>query len=211
MIRRATARDPLRVAVLVSGAGTNLQALIDAFGGDASPVRLVGVASTRPAVRALERAEQAGIPRAVFARTSTAEGRDARLSAWLEARETELVVCAGWLGLLTPPLLRRFPCLNVHPALSPAFPGLRAVEQALAYGVAVTGVTVFLLDEGVDTGPVVLQEPVRVHYDDTAETLLARLHGVEHRLIVEAVAALAADRVDVRERRVRINPPVEAE
>jgi len=81
MIRRATARDPLRVAVLVSGAGTNLQALIDAFGGDTSPVRLVGVASTRPAVRALERAEQAGIPRAVFARTSTAEGRDARLSA----------------------------------------------------------------------------------------------------------------------------------
>jgi phosphoribosylglycinamide formyltransferase-1 len=99
----------------------------------------------------------------------------------------------------------------VHPALAPAFPGVRAVEQALAYGVAVTGVTVFLVDEGVDTGPVLLQEPVRVHYDDTAETLLARLHVVEHRLIVEAVAALAADRVDVRERRVRVNPPVEAE
>jgi phosphoribosylglycinamide formyltransferase-1 len=211
MIRRATARDPLRVAVLVSGVGTNLQALIDAFGGDASPVRLVAVASTRPAVRALERAEQAGIPSAVFARAGTTEARDARLGAWLEGRATELVVCAGWLGLLTPPLLRRFPCLNVHPALSPAFPGLHAVEQALAYGVAVTGVTVFLLDEGVDTGPVVLQEPVRVHYDDTAETLLVRLHAVEHRLIVEAVAALAADRVDVRGRRVRVKPPVEAE
>jgi phosphoribosylglycinamide formyltransferase-1 len=210
MIRRATARDPLRVAVLVSGEGTNLQALIDAF-GDGTPVTLVGVASTRPAVRALERAEDAGIPHAVFARTAMAEERDARLAAWLEARAAELVVCAGWLGLLTPSLLARFPCLNVHPALAPAFPGVRAVEQALAYGVAVTGVTVFLVDEGVDTGPVLLQEPVRVHYDDTAETLLARLHVVEHRLIVEAVAALAADRVDVRERRVRVNPPVEAE
>jgi len=210
MIRRATARDPLRVAVLVSGEGTNLQALIDAF-GDGTPVTLVGVASTRPAVRALERAEDAGIPHAVFARTATAEERDARLAAWLEARAAELVVCAGWLGLLTPSLLARFPCLHVHPALPPAFPGVRAVEQALAYGVVVTGVTVFLVDEGVDTGPVLLQEPVRVHYDDTAETLLARLHVVEHRLIVEAVAALAADRVDVRERRVRVNPPVEAE
>jgi len=211
MIRAASPADPLRVGVLVSGAGTNLQALIHAFAKPRSSVRLVGVASTRAGVRALERAATAGIESVVLGRGDDAAARDARLAAWLGARGAELVVCAGWLALLDAALHELVPCVNVHPALSPAFPGLHAVEEALAYGVRVTGVTVFLVDGGVDTGPVIAQEAVRVHYDETAESLLARIHAVEHRLLVEVVSAFADDRVDIDGRLVRVRPPVEAE
>jgi len=170
------------IGVLVSGEGTNLQALLD----EGLPV--VAVASNRPGVRALERAEQAGVPGAVFALGDFASrgGRDAAMADWLTERGVGVVVCAGYMHLLTPGFLERFPVLNVHPSLLPAFPGMHAIEEALAAGVAETGVTVHFVDEGVDTGPAVLQEAVTVLPGDTAETLRLRLREVEHRLLPHA-------------------------
>jgi len=171
------------IAVLASGAGTNLQALIDAR------MPICAVASNKPGAKALERAERAGIPTAVFELEAhvSREARDLALADWLAGRGAELVVCAGYMHLLTGPFLERFSCINVHPSLLPAFPGANAIEEALAAGVEETGVTVHFLDEGVDTGPVILQEAVPVRAGDTAATLHARLQQVEHRLLPEAV------------------------
>ena len=184
MARRAASAEAAAavIGVLVSGEGTNLQALLD----EGLPV--VAVASNRPGVRALERAEAAGAPTAVFPLgeyASRAE-RDAAMADWLAERGAGLVVCAGYMHLLTPGFLERFPVLNVHPSLLPAFPGMHAVEDALAAGAAETGVTVHFVDEGIDTGPVVLQERVPIRPDDTAETLHERLHELEHRLLPHA-------------------------
>jgi phosphoribosylglycinamide formyltransferase-1 len=176
------------VGVLVSGSGTNLQALIDAG------VPVVAVASNVPNVRALERAEAAGIPRAVFELSAYAgrEQRDLAVADWLEGLGVGLVVCAGYMHLLTPAFLARFPgsVVNVHPSLLPAFPGTHAVEDALAAGVEETGVTVHIVDDGIDTGPVLAQETVRVAPDDTRESLLERIHEVEHRLLPHVVRTL---------------------
>ncbi len=184
MARRAMAATDTAgmIGVLVSGEGTNLQALLD----EGLPV--VAVASNRPGVRALERAEAGGIPHAVFALGAFASRgeRDAAMADWLAERGVRLVVCAGYMHLLTPGFLERFPVLNVHPSLLPAFPGMRAVEEALAAGVAETGVTVHFVDEGVDTGPPVLQEAVAVLPSDTPDTLRLRLREVEHRLLPHA-------------------------
>ncbi|MBD0291811.1 MAG: phosphoribosylglycinamide formyltransferase [Thermoleophilia bacterium] len=170
------------IGVLVSGEGTNLQALLD----EGLPV--FAVASNRPGVPALSRAERAGVPAAVFEleEYATREARDLAMAAWLAARGVEVVVCAGYMHLLTPPFLARFPALNVHPSLLPAFPGAHAVEDALDAGVPETGVTVHFLDEGVDTGPIVVQERVPVRPSDTRETLAERIHAVEHRLLPDA-------------------------
>jgi phosphoribosylglycinamide formyltransferase 1 len=180
------------IGVLVSGEGTNLQALID----ERLPV--VAVASNRPGVRALERAERAGIPTAVFPLDDYPDRpvRDATMADWLAGNGVELVVCAGYMHLLTPVFLERFPALNVHPSLLPAFPGTTPVEDALAAQAAETGVTVHFVDEGVDTGPVVLQETVAVEPGDTAATLRARLHAVEHRLLPAAVRLHLAGELD---------------
>jgi phosphoribosylglycinamide formyltransferase-1 len=179
------------IGVLVSGSGTNLQALID----DGLPI--AAVASNVPGVRALERATAAGIPIAVFELESYASRveRDLALADWLESLGARLVVCAGYMQLLTPPFLARFPgrVINVHPSLLPAFPGTDAVEDALAAGVTETGVTVHYVDEGIDTGPVIVQQRVAIEPGDTAETLLARLHEVEHRLLPAAARGLLAD------------------
>ncbi len=152
MIRDATTDDPLRLGVLVSGNGTNLQALLDAFNASPSRAKVMCVASTRPGVRALDRAASAGVEAAVFERTGEPRERDQRLSAWLEARQVELVVCAGWLGLLADEFLARHVAINVHPSLLPAFPGMSAAADAIAAGVRVTGATVFIVDGGVDSG-----------------------------------------------------------
>jgi len=173
------------IGVLVSGEGTNLQALID----EGLPV--VAVASDRRDVPALLRASAAGIPTATFSvecHESRAE-RDLVMAAWLEEHGVELVVLAGYMQLLTAPFLERFPerIINVHPSLLPSFPGVHAVEEALAHGVRWTGATVHVVDEGVDTGPIVLQEPVPVLEGDTPETLHARIQEVEHRLLPAAV------------------------
>jgi phosphoribosylglycinamide formyltransferase-1 len=171
------------IGVLVSGAGTNLQALLDAR------LAVAAVASSKPGVRALERAQAAGVPAAVFALADfpTRERRDAAMADWLADRGVELAVCAGFMELLTPGFLERFPAINVHPSLLPAFPGTRAVEEALAAGVSETGVTVHLVDEGIDTGPVIAQERVPLREGDTRETLHERLQEVEHRLLPDAV------------------------
>jgi phosphoribosylglycinamide formyltransferase-1 len=173
------------IGVLVSGEGTNLQALLD----EALPV--VAVASNRRDARALGRARAAGVAHAAFPLDDYADRgeRDGAMAAWLEEQGVRVVVCAGYMHLLTPGFLERFPerILNVHPSLLPAFPGARAVEDALAAGVRTTGVTVHLVDEGLDTGAVVRQEPVPV---EPRATLLERLHAVEHRLLPEVVREL---------------------
>ena len=170
------------IGVLVSGNGSNLQALID----DGLPVR--AVASNRKDAYALVRAREAGIPAAVFSLDCRAE-RDLVLATWLEEHGVELVVLAGYMHLLTPPFLRRFPgrIVNVHPSLLPQFPGAHAIRDALAAGVATTGVTIHHVDEGLDTGPVIVQEPVAV---EPRGTLEERIHAVEHRLLREVVRDL---------------------
>jgi phosphoribosylglycinamide formyltransferase-1 len=173
------------IGVLVSGYGSNLQALIDA----GLPVAAVG--SNRKDAYALNRARDAGIPTATFALDchESREERDLVMATWLEEHAVDLVVLAGYMHLLTRPFLDRFPgrIVNVHPSLLPAFPGAHAIEDALAAGVDTTGVTVHLVDEGLDTGPILVQEPVAV---EPRETLEERLHAVEHRLLPETVAGL---------------------
>jgi len=176
------------IGVLVSGTGTNLQALLDA----GLPVS--AVASSTPGVQALERAETASVPGAAFPLDAYPgrEPRDAAMADWLEAHGARVVVCAGYMQLLTAGFLARFPCLNVHPSLLPAFPGLDAVGQALAAGVEETGVTVHFVDAGVDTGPVIAQERVAVVPGDTVESLYERIRAVEHRLLPETVSLYLA-------------------
>jgi phosphoribosylglycinamide formyltransferase-1 len=201
VLRPATPDDPLRLGVLVSGTGSNLQVLLDTFNGAPREARVVAVASTRPGVRALERAAAAGVPHEAF---PLADGRDARLADWLDHHQVELAVCAGWMGILTRPFLDRHVAINLHPALLPSFPGAHAITEALDHGVRITGVTVHLVDDGVDSGPILLQAPVPVHYDDDPETLAARLHEAEHRLLPRAVTLLATDRVKLTGRRARV-------
>jgi phosphoribosylglycinamide formyltransferase 1 len=179
------------IGVLVSGRGTNLQALLD------NGLPVVAVASNVAGATALDRAQAAGVPTGVFelADFASREERDEAMAEWLAGHGAELVVCAGYMHLLTPGFLARFPALNVHPSLLPAFPGTRAVEEALAAGVDETGVTVHFLDEGIDTGPIVLQEKVGVAPGDTATTLHARLQEVEHRLLPRAVGLYLAGAV----------------
>jgi phosphoribosylglycinamide formyltransferase 1 len=176
------------IGVLVSGRGSNLQALID------SGLPVAAVASNVAGAGALARAERAGIPTAVFALEDYAsrEERDLAMAAWLGGRAVELVVCAGYMHLLTPAFLARFAAINVHPSLLPAFPGTTPIEDALAAGVAETGVTVHFVDEGVDTGPVIAQEAVAILPGDTPARLRERIHGVEHRLLPQAARSYLA-------------------
>jgi phosphoribosylglycinamide formyltransferase-1 len=176
------------IGVLVSGSGSNLQALLDAR------LPVLAVASNVPGAGALERAAAAGVRTAVFHHDEYADRtqRDRVMADWLQSQGVELVVCAGYMHLLTPAFLDRFPgrVVNVHPALLPAFPGAHAVEDALAAGVAETGASVHLVDEGIDTGPVLRQETVPVLPGDTADSLHDRIRVVEHRILPEAVREL---------------------
>lgn len=196
MIRAATADDPLRVAVLASGRGSNLAALLERL--DAT-VWIVAVASNRADAPALALAADAGIPTAALPRGDDAEARDAALSAWLDDHRVELVVLAGFMEILTPGFVARHRTINVHPSLLPDFPGLRAWEQALAAGVAETGATVHLVDAGLDTGPVLAQEAVPVLPGDDADALHARIQAVEHRLLPATVLRLARDEIPAPE------------
>ena len=175
------------IGVLVSGEGTNLQALIDA----GLPVS--AVASNTARARALERAEAAGIPSAAFELDDyeSREQRDAAMADWLVGHGVTLVVCAGYMHLLRPAFLERFDrVVNTHSAPLPEFPGAHPIEDVLAAGVGETAATVHYVDEGVDTGPVIVAEPVPVRDDDTVETLRARVQEVEHRLLPQAVKEL---------------------
>ena len=209
------AETPLRVVVLVSGSGSNLQSLIDTV-HERGGIEIVRVVSSKAGVLAVERAERAGIPTSVVGLDGRERGeRDRALADVVAAEDPGLVVLAGWMSILTGAFLDRFPdrVINLHPSLLPSFPGMHAIEQALAWGVQVTGVTVHFAEEDVDGGPPILQEPVPVMYGDDAESLTARIREVEHRLVPEAVRLFAAGRVvrDAADRRRVQIVPVEVE
>ena len=188
------------MAVLISGEGSNLQALLDSVHGS-DGIEIVGVVSSRAEARGLARAENAEVETAVFSLADEPDRarRDDALAGWLEERGVELVVLAGFMELLTPGFIRRFAgrIVNVHPALLPAFPGLGAIEQAVEHGVKVAGVTVHFVDEGVDSGPIVLQEAFELPYHRDIEAIRQCFHDVEHRLLPRAVRLIAAGRVSI--------------
>lgn len=189
-----------RVAVLVSGEGSNLQALLDHVHGR-DGIEIVAVAASNPRAHGLERAEDAGVETGVFevgGDTDRTE-RDGALAAWLERRDVTLVVLAGWMQLLSADFVRRFHgrLLNVHPSLLPAFPGLGAIERALEHGVRVTGVTIHFVDEGTDSGPIILQRAIDLPYAARVEEVEREIHAVEHELLPEAVRAVARGSVRI--------------
>jgi phosphoribosylglycinamide formyltransferase-1 len=185
--------EPLRVGVLVSGAGTNLQALLDSV--HAREAQVVAVASNIASAAALERAERAAVDTEVFDARDGEDraARDLRIADWLEERGVRLVVLAGYMQLLSRAFLERFPdaVINVHPSLLPAFPGIRAIEQALDYGGKVFGVTVHFVDAGVDSGPIILQRAIELPHAREPDEVLAALRPIEHELLPEAVRLFA--------------------
>ncbi|HET9162702.1 MAG TPA: phosphoribosylglycinamide formyltransferase [Solirubrobacterales bacterium] len=200
-------RAAFRLVVLASGSGTNLQAILDTLHGREG-VEVAGVGSDKPAAGALLRARNAGVPTGVFPREDFAgrEARDAAIAEWVEARGADLVVLAGYMQLLSPAFVARFRnrIVNIHPALLPAFPGLDAIGQALDAGVETTGVTVHFVDEGVDTGPPILQREVPVPRGRNRAALEEAIHAVEHELYPEAIRMIArgAVRIDADDERV---------
>lgn len=206
----------LDLGVLVSGTGTNLGAILDAVASGRLDARVRLVISNKPGVLALDRAAGHGVPSVVISHRAhdTREAFDAAVVAALRAAGVTTVVLAGFMRVVTPVLLGAFPdaVINVHPALLPAFPGIDAQAQALAYGVRITGCTVHLVDAGVDTGPILAQAAVPVADGDDRDTLARRILAEEHRLLVEALAWIAAGRVSVvrdggGRPRVRVAPP----
>ncbi len=195
-----SAAEPFRIAVLASGAGTNLQAILDQLHGR-DGIEVVGVGSNRPGARALERARSAGVVTAEFPADGypDREARDAAIGDWLDGLEVDLVVLAGYMELLSADLVARFEqrIVNVHPALLPSFPGLDAIGQALEHGVRITGVTVHFVDAGVDSGPIILQRPVPIPPDRDRAALEAAIHATEHALLPEAIRMIAQGRVAV--------------
>jgi phosphoribosylglycinamide formyltransferase 1 len=192
--------ESFKLVVLASGSGTNLQAILDTLHGRGG-IEVVGVGSDKPGARALGRAREAGVEAAAFPLEEYA-GRDARdiaMAEWIEGRGGDLVVLAGYMQLLSPAFVARFRnrIVNVHPALLPAFPGLDAIGQALAAGVGTTGVTVHFVDEGVDTGPPILQREVAVPADRDRERLEKAIHAVEHELYPEAIRMIAQGRARI--------------
>jgi len=189
-----------RVAVLVSGEGTNLQAILDRLHGREG-IEVARVGASRASARGLERARAAGIEAAAFetAAYPDREARDRALADWLAGRGVDLVVLAGFMELLSPAFVARFRgrIVNVHPSLLPAFPGTRAIEQAIEYGVRVTGVTVHFVDEGVDTGPIVLQRPLELPYPADIAEVEERVHEIEHELLPQAVRMIARGAVSI--------------
>ena len=184
--------------MLVSGTGTNLQAILDEVHGR-DGIEVASVVSNKPDASALQRAAEAGVETGVFARDEfeDREQRDAALGDWLAQRDPGLVVLAGYMELLSGRLVGRFRdrIVNVHPALLPSFPGLDAIDQALEHGVKVTGVTVHFVDEGVDSGPIVLQRAVPIPDDRDREALEEEIHRVEHELLPQAIRLIAAGKV----------------
>jgi phosphoribosylglycinamide formyltransferase 1 len=201
----------MNVGVLVSGSGTNLQAILDAERrGELGAAHVAVVVSNVAGVKALERATAAGVATEVLPHKQypSREAFDEAMVATLRRRGVELVALAGFMRLLTPVFLRAFPgrVINIHPALLPAFPGVHAQKQALDYGARITGCTVHFVDEGCDTGPIILQTPVPILDQDDEASLSARILVEEHRLYSAAIRAVAEGRVSVDGRRVTIKP-----
>ena len=197
-----------RIVVLASGGGTNLQAILDQLHGGEEGIEVVGVGSDKPGAMALKRAESAGVETAVFPSGEYEDraARDRALADWIEGREPDLVVLAGYMQLLSPEFVGRFRnrVINVHPALLPAFPGIDALQQAIDHGSKITGVTVHFVDEDVDSGPIILQRPVPIALSrDWAETEKT-IHTTEHALLPETIRMLAAGRVRIDEQNPRL-------
>ncbi len=193
--------DAFRIAVLASGRGTNLQAILDKLHTE-DGFEVVAVASDKPKAQALERAHKAGVDTEVFARAEgeDREARDAVMAGWLGERDPDLIVLAGYMQLLSPAFVERFGeqgIVNVHPALLPSFPGIDSVQQAIDHGVKVTGVTVHFVDDGVDTGPVILQRAVAIPDSRDREETETKIHATEHELLPEAIRLIAAGRVSL--------------
>jgi phosphoribosylglycinamide formyltransferase-1 len=190
-----------RLVVLASGTGSNLQAILDRLHGGPEGIRVVGVGSDKVGAPALERARGAGIETASFPREGYADrdARDAAMAEWIEGRGADLVVLAGYMQLLGGPFVARFRnrIVNIHPALLPSFPGLDAIGQALAAGAETTGVTVHFVDEGMDTGPAIVQREVPVPADGDRAALETAIHAVEHELYSEAIRTIAAGKVRI--------------
>ena len=197
-----------RIVVLASGSGTNLQAILNQLHGGGEGIEVVGVGSDKSGARALERARQAGVEAAVF-RTGEYEDRAARdraLGDWIEGREADLVVLAGYMQLLSPEFVARFRnrVINVHPALLPSFPGIDALQQAIDHGSKITGVTVHFVDEGVDSGPIILQRPVPIPPSRDWQEAEKAIHATEHALLPETIRLIAAGRVRIDEANPRV-------
>ena len=202
---------PLRLGVLASGSGSNLQSILDACAKRRIPAEVAAVVCNVPGARALQRAAEAHVPAVLLPHQEhpRREDYDARVVAELRARGVELVCLAGFMRIVTPVLLSAFPqrVLNIHPSLLPAFPGMHGVRQALRAGVRVSGCTVHFVDEGTDSGPIVVQAAVPVLEGDTEESLAARILVQEHRIYPRAIQLVAEGRVTVDARRVRISGP----
>ena len=201
------------VVVLASGTGTNLQAIIDQLhredaGNGGPPIEVVGVGSDKPGAGALRRAADAGIESSVFPLDEHGDraSRDAAMADWADGLGADLVVLAGYMQLLSPVFVARFPgrIVNVHPALLPSFPGLDAIGQALEHGVRITGVTVHFVDEGVDSGPIIVQRPVPVPPDRDRAALEDAIHRTEHALYPETIRMIAQGRVRIDDRNSRL-------
>jgi phosphoribosylglycinamide formyltransferase-1 len=204
----ADASTPARVVVLVSGSGTNLQALLDATRDPAYGAEVVAVGADRDGIEGLARAERTGVPTFVH-RVGDFDDRaawDAALAETCASHRPDLVVLAGFMKLVGPAFLAAFAgrCVNTHPALSPSFPGMRGPADALEYGVKVTGATLFVVDPGVDTGPIVAQTVVPVLEDDDVETLHERIKTAERAMLVDSVGRMAREGFTVEGRKVRI-------
>ena len=207
---------PLRLGVLASGRGSNLQSILDAVASGRLAAQVRVVVSDQADAEALVRARRAGVPAVAVStgglRTRLEAATEAEVVRVLRAHEVELVVLAGFMRVLHAPLLEAFPdaIINIHPSLLPAFPGLDAQRQALEHGVKITGCTVHFVDAGVDQGPIIGQRPVPIVDGDTRDSLADRILIEEHHLLVEVLDHFAAGRVRRAGRRVRIAPPAAA-
>lgn len=200
--------EPLRLGVLVSGSGSNLQAIIDACLAHKIPAQVACVISNAAGAFGLERARRAGIPAHAIPHASFSDrtGFEERLLAILAEHRVELVCLAGFMRVLTPHFLSAYPgrIMNIHPALLPSFAGTHGQRDAHRYGVKFSGCTVHFVDDGTDTGPVIIQAVVPVHDDDTEEGLVARILAQEHRIYPRAIQLYAEGRLEVRGRKVRV-------
>ncbi|MDQ7093817.1 phosphoribosylglycinamide formyltransferase [Desulfosporosinus sp. PR] len=198
----------MRAAVLASGRGSNLKALLEAAERGSLPIKIVAVGSDQAGAKALELSRGAGIPTRVFPSKDYPhrQAQEEDLLIWMREHRVELLLLAGYMKVLGPQFIRQanFPILNIHPSLLPAFPGLHAQRQALEYGVKVSGCTVHFVDEGLDSGPILLQEVVPVLPGDTEESLARRILEAEHRLYPEAVRLLVAGKVKRVGRRIQL-------
>lgn len=194
-------RPPLRVAVFASGSGSNFQAIADSIRDGRLHARIELLVCDRPGAGVVERARQAGVPVHTFRPRDYASRQDyeRELVELLKERQVELVVLAGYMRILTEVMVHAYwgRIVNIHPSLLPAFPGLHAVRQALEHGVKVTGVTVHLVDGGLDSGPILAQEAIAIRPDDTEETLTMRIHEIEHKLYPQVIQEIALGKIDL--------------